>query len=176
MHKLPLGLLVALVAGAALPALAPAAPVTPGSRLTQNGIGSIRIGMTLDQARRRTGQTIDFTSFDANSTACGLGRLFPLSLGVTYLATDLHIAVLNVANPGISTRAGIEVGDTPADLRRAYRSRLSSQPNKYDPKARDYEVRFAHQRKLVFYVTAKGRIGQISGGRQPEIDYVEGCS
>lgn len=176
MHKLLLGTAGALVAAVvAAPAAVHGAPVTADSRITQNGIGSLRIGMTLAQAQRRSGQRIDYQRFDAASDACGIGRLVPTSLGVTMLTTDLRIAVLDVDEPGIATRAGIEVGDTAAALRRAYGSRLRSQPSKYDPRSRDYEVRFG-QRKLVFYADGQGRIGQIAGGRRPEIDYVEGCS
>jgi hypothetical protein len=175
MHKLLPAALAVVALGAAVPAVATAAPVTAQSRITQNGIGSARIGMTVAQAQRRTGQTIDYQSFDASNDDCGSARLLPTPLGVTMLTTNLRIAVLYVAEPGIATRAGIEVGDRPRDLRAAYGSRLSSQPSKYEPKARDYEVRFGN-RKLVFYVDAKRRITQIAGGRQPEIDFVEGCA
>jgi hypothetical protein len=90
--------------------------------------------------------------------------------------TNLRIWVINVTQPGITTRAGIQLGDTVQDLRRAYRSRLRSQPNKYTPKARDYWVAFPRNRKLVFYANPKKQVTQISSGRQPEIDFVEGCS
>jgi hypothetical protein len=177
MHKSLLALLVAAVAVSAVPAAATAAtPVTSQSVLGPNGLGSIRIGMRISTARQRTGQQIDFTSFSATDDSCGLGRLFPLSLGVTYLATDQHIATISVAEKGIATRAGIEVGDTAKDLRAAYGSKLQSQPNKYTPKAVDYSVVFSNKRKLVFYANPKGKIGQMTGGRTPEIDYVEGCS
>jgi hypothetical protein len=177
MHKHLLALLVAAVTLTALPAAAgAAAPVTTSSVLGPNGLGSIRIGMRVATARQRTGQQIDFQSFSATDNSCGLGRLFPLTLGVNYLATNLHIATISVGERGIATRAGIRVGDTAADLRRAYGSRLQSDPNKYTPKAVDYSVSFPRQRKLVFYANPRGRIGQMTGGRMPEIDYVEGCS
>lgn len=175
MPKLLVAAAAAATTVALVPAAASAAPITTSSRITQNGLGSMRLNMTIAQAQQRTGQRIDYQSFDPRNDVCGMGRLFPLSLGVTILATDGRIRVINVAEPGISTRAGIEVGDRARALRRAYGSRLRSQPNKYDPKARDYEVRFGH-RKLVFYADAKRVIRQIAGGRQPEVDYVEGCS
>jgi hypothetical protein len=175
MHKLLVSVVAAAAAGALVPAAASAAPITTNSRITQNGLGSMRLNMTVPQAQRRTGQQIRYQSFDPNNDDCGMGQLLPLSLGVTILATDGRIRVVNVAEPGISTRAGIEVGDRARDLRRAYGSRLHSQPSKYEPKARDYEVRFG-KRKLVVYADAQRVIRQIAGGRQPEVDYVEGCS
>ena len=90
----------------------------------------MRLNMTIPQAQRRTGQRIDYQSFDRNDDVCGIGRLMPTSLGVTMLATNGRIRVINVAEPGISTRAGIEVGYRARALRRAYGSRLRSQPSK----------------------------------------------
>jgi hypothetical protein len=177
MHKLLGGAAAGLVLAAlGLPAVAGAAPVTDHSRLTQNGLGSMRLGMTVDQAQRRTGQRIQNNLFTPGDTSCGIAQLFPESLGVNMQTTKLRIWVINVSRPGITTRAGIEVGDSVSDLRRAYRSRLRSQPNKYTPKARDYWVAFPRNRKLVFYANPKKQVTQISSGRQPEIDFVEGCS
>ncbi|MBX5442876.1 MAG: hypothetical protein IRZ32_15290 [Solirubrobacteraceae bacterium] len=166
---------VLAAAGLAGPAAAGAAPVTTSSHITQNGIGPLRIGMTIDQAQRRTGQAIDYQRFDAASDACGIGRLLPASLGVTMLTTDRRIAVLSVSRPGISTRRGIEVGDTVRDLRRAYGARLRSRVNRYDPRRRDHVLRLG-DRAMIFWADRRGVIGQIDGGRRPEIDYVEGCA
>jgi hypothetical protein len=175
MHKLLGGAAAGLVLAAlGLPAAASAAPVTNHSRLTQNGLGSMRLGMTVNQAQRRTRQQIQNNLFTPGDTSCGIAQLFPESLGVNMQTTNLRIWVINVT--GITTRAGIQLGDTVQDLRRAYRSRLRSQPNKYTPKARDYWVAFPRNRKLVFYANPQKQITQISAGRQPEIDFVEGCS
>jgi hypothetical protein len=177
MHKLLGGAAAGLlIAALGLPTAASAAPVTNHSRLTQNGLGSMRLGMTVNQAQRRTGQQIQNNLFTPGDTSCGIAQLFPESLGVNMQTTNLRIWVINVTQPGITTRAGIQLGDTAQDLRRAYRSRLRSHPNKYTPKARDYWVAFPRNRKLVFYANPQGQITQISSGRKPEIDFVEGCS
>jgi predicted metalloprotease with PDZ domain len=177
MHKHLLALLVAAVTLAALPAAAGAAtPVTTKSVLTQNGLGSIRIGMRVETARQRTGQQLDVTLFTPGDTSCGIGQLSPSSLGVGFQTAKSHIAVINVSKRGIATKAGIEVGDTAKALKAAYGDKLQSDPNKYTPKAIDYSVTFANKRKLVFYANPKGKIGQISAGRTPEIDFVEGCA
>jgi hypothetical protein len=178
MHKLLGGTAAALAVAVAagLPAVASAAPVTNHSRLTQNGLGSMRLGMSVDQAQRRTGQRIVNNVFTPGDDSCGIAQLYPESLGVNMQTTNSRIWVINVSQPGISTRAGIQLGDTVRDLRRAYRSRLHSEPNKYTPKARDYWVSFPHRRKIKFYTSPGRVITQISAGRKPEIDFVEGCS
>jgi len=178
MHKLlgaTAGGLV-LAAAALLPAVAGATPVTGNSQITQNGLGSIRLGMTVDQAQRRTGQRIENNLFTPGDISCGIAQLFPKSLGVNMQTTNLHIWVINVSDRAIATRSGIHVGDTVSDLRRAYGSRLHSGPNKYIPKARDYWVTFPRNRKLKFFTNPGRKITQISSGRKPEVDYVEGCA
>jgi len=177
MHRLVGGTAAALAfaATAALPAVASAAPVTASSQITQNGLGSIRLGMTVAQAQTRTGQKIDNNLFTPGDTSCGIAQLSPASLGVNMQTTNLRIWVINVTKRGISTRSGIRVGDRVPALRSAYGSRLRSQPDKYTPKARVYWVAFGN-RKLQFFANPKGVIGQISSGRKPEIDFVEGCS
>jgi hypothetical protein len=176
MHKLLGGGAAAGLVLALAPAVAGAAPVTSHSRITQNGLGSIRLGMTVTQAQTRTGQRIENNLFTPGDDTCGIAQLFPQSLGVNMQTTHTRIWVINVSSRGISTRSGIQVGDRVPALRRAYGSRLRSEPNKYTPKARDYWVSFPHNRKIKFYANPRGRIGQISSGRKPEIDFVEGCS
>jgi len=178
MHKL-LGAAaagLALTIAGLLPAVASATPVSSTSRITQNGLGSIRLGMTVDQAQRRTGQRIQNNLFTPGDDACGIAQLSPQSLGVTMQTTNSRIWVINVSGPGISTRSGISVGDTIVALRRAYGSKLRSGPNKYTPGIRDYWVTFPNNRKIKFYTSAKRTITQISSGRKPEVDFVEGCS
>jgi hypothetical protein len=178
MHKLLGGTAAALAIAVVglLPATAGAAPVSSNSRITQNGLGSIRLGMTVDQAQRRTGQRIENNLFTPGDDSCGIAQLFPKSVGVNMQTTKSRIWVINVSEPGISTRSGVEVGDTVAALRRAYGSRLHSEPNKYTPKARDYWVTFPRNRKLKFFTSARRVVTQISSGRKPEVDFVEGCA
>lgn len=178
MHKLLGGTAAALAIAVVglLPATAGAAPVSSNSRITQNGLGSIRLGMTVDQAQRRTGQRIENNLFTPGDDSCGIAQLFPKSVGVNMQTTKSRIWVINVSEPGISTRSGVEVGDTVAALRRAYGSRLHSEPNKYTPKARDYWVTFPRNRKLKFFTSTRRVVTQISSGRKPEVDFVEGCA
>jgi len=183
MHKL-LGVAaagLALTIAGVLPAVASAVPVSSTSRITQNGLGSIRLGITVDQAQQRTGQRIQNNLFTPGDDSCGIAQLHPRSLGVTMQTTNSRIWVINVSGPGISTRSGVAVGDSIAALRRAYRSKLRSGPNKYTPGVRDYWVDFPDNRKITFYTSddrkaAKRTITQISSGRKPEVDFVEGCA
>jgi predicted metalloprotease with PDZ domain len=174
MHKL-LVPAVALVAAVAVPAVAVAAPVTSQSRLTQNGLGSVRLGMTVDQAQKRTRQTITNNDYTPGDDSCGIATLAPKSLGVNMQTTNLKITVINVSSPGISTRKGIEVGDKVPALKQAYGSKLKSTPDKYTPKAVVYSLAFG-QRRMQFYTNPKGVITQLTAGRLPEVNFVEGCS
>lgn len=128
--------------------------------------------MPLAQARRRTGQRITHQRFDPGSD-CGYARLLPRPLGVSMLTADERIAVISPGNRQLATREGVRVGDTIADLRAAYGSRLRVRPNLYQPRWRDHFVRNG-RRKPKLYVNGRGRVGQIAAGRMPEVDSVEG--
>lgn len=81
---------------------------------------------------------------------------------------------MTVTRRGIATPSGVRVGDSVARLRRAYPGRLVRVENFYEPRKFNYEYREGN-RKLVFY-TDNVRVRQITTGRRPEVDYVEGCA
>ncbi len=159
-----------LVAVSAAPA---GAALTSRSRITTAGVGPIRIGMTAAQARRAAGRSIHVFSGEV-SPGCQSAQLSPRRYGVSLLLTDGRIRRIYVDRRGIATRSGVRVGDDVARLRRAYGSRLVVVRAPYSRTGRIYELRFG-ARKLTF-LTERGRILDISTGRKPEIDYVEGCA
>jgi hypothetical protein len=67
---------------------------------------------------------------------------------------------------GASTPRGIRIGSTLAELRAAYRSRLTSRLNKYTPGARDVFVRHARPPhcQLRFDASPRGRVIEIAFG------------
>ena len=105
---------------------------------------------------------------------CGSGTLVPRRLGVFVLGTNFRVASVTVTKRGIATPSGIRVGDRVARLQRTYRGRLVRVKSFYQPQKANYEYRDGN-RKLVF-ATDNVRVRQITTGRRPEVDYVEGCA
>lgn len=124
---------------------------------------------------RRLGQDIDHRrGVGGPGSPCGPGTLVPRGLGVLVLGTNFRIASVTVTKRGIRTPSGVRVGDSVAALRRAYPGDLVRVKNFYEPRKANYEYRDGN-RKLVFS-TNNLRVQQITSGRRPEVDYVEGCA
>lgn len=160
-----------------LPATASAAtPVTTASRISLSGVGGIGIGERVSVVERRLGQDIDYHHGEVGGpgSRCGTGTLIPRALGVFVLGTGYRIASVTVTERGIATPSGVRVGDSVARLRRAYPGRLVRVRSFYEPRKANYEYRDGN-RKLIF-ATNNVRVRQITTGRRPEVDYVEGCA
>jgi hypothetical protein len=146
------------------------AQLTTRSRITTAGLGEIKIGMTVAEARRRSGSNIVVHSVNRG---CESGSVSPHKLGVSVLSSNYRIAVLYVNRRGIATRSGVRVKDTVRRLASVYGNRLVKRPEFYNPKHFNYELRDGN-RKVIFSTDNK-KVTMISTGRKPEIDYVEGC-
>ena len=72
------------------------------------------------------------------------------------------------------TPARARVGDTEAAVYATYPGQIKTRPHQYDPAGHYMEISDGN-RKVVFETNGQ-RVGQISTGRLPEIDYVEACS
>lgn len=170
-RRMGTGFLVALLV--ALGVTAADAALGSRARITTAGVGPIRIGMTADQARRAAGRRI--TVSGEVSPGCASGRLYPRRFGVSFLLTRGRIQRIYIARRGIATKSGVRVGDSTARLRRIYGKRLVVRPGPYSRRDRLYELRFGN-RKVTFFSIRNRRVNDISTGRKPEIDYIEGCA
>lgn len=151
-------------------------PVTTKSLISLSGVGGIGIGERLSVVERRLGQDIDYRHGEIGGpgSPCGTGTLVPRGLGVLVLGTGFRIASVTVTRRGIATPSGVRVGDSISRLRSAYPGKLVRVKNFYEPRKFNYELRSGN-RKLVFY-TNNAHVQQITTGRRPEVDYVEGCA
>lgn len=158
--------LTTALATAAFAASAHALPRT--AKITTAGLGAIKIGMTERQVERAGKRAITKEGGVGDCSTAKLGdKLFGLFTGD-------RLARIYVNSRRYATRSGLRVGATEAQVRAAYGSQLVIRPHKYDPDGHYMEIRDGN-RKVVF-VTDGARVSEISTGRRPEIDYVEGCA
>jgi hypothetical protein len=154
---LPIGTLLVLAA--------PAAAQTPGliptvSKIRTNGIGQVRTGMTIRQARRAAGVHMERSRvgncvyLDAGPPNTGQGP--------TLRFHDGRLRQVHVAREDFATRRGVEVGDRVREVRRKY-SRLR----------RDIDLGGGYTliwrrggRRLVFTIVGR-RVTEIAGGPMP---------
>jgi hypothetical protein len=141
-----------------------------GAKITTAGLGAIKIGMTERQVERAGHRRI------TRRGGAGTGECTTAVLGdkVYGLFTGNLLARIYVGSRRYATRAGIRVGATEAEVFAAYPNQIRSVPHEYDPDGHYLEFR-AGNRKVVFETDGQ-RVEQISAGRIPEVDYVEGCA
>ena len=110
---------------------APAERLTPASRLRLDGIGPVRVGMTLEEASKVSGLTftVDPTS-GPDPGRCGFARPEGVPPGVGFMVKDnTTIVRIDVSGPSVATDTGLRVGSTEADVMAAYPGRISVRPH-----------------------------------------------
>jgi hypothetical protein len=144
---------------------APASAQTPGliptvSKIRTNGIGEVKTGMTIRQARRAAGVYLERSRvgacvyLDAGPPNTGEGPTLRFHNG--------RLRRVHVARRDYATRRGVEVGDRVREVRRKY-SRLR----------RDIDIGGGYtliwrrgDRRLVFTIV-RGRVTEIAAGPMP---------
>lgn len=170
--------LVAVAAMAvALPTVAGARAdkVTTDSRVSINGLGPIKIGMTERQAER-AGQ-VSLTG-DGSGPDCRYIYLNQGSVRADFMLSKSRIVRVDLVRRGVRTTGDVRIGDSEASVRRRFAGRLRIQPTKYIEGGFDLEVRPRNRsernRRLIFGTDGK-RVVYIQAGRLPEVHLVERC-
>ncbi len=164
------GPVIALVVCAALAAAVATAVALPSdARLTTAGLGPIKIGMTVSQVEAAGKRDLVFEGGDVNAP-CATASLGTKLFG---LFSKGRLARIYVRSRVYRTRTGIRVGDTERKARGAYRG-LAVSPHKF-VRGGHYLKLTVGTRRLVFETDGR-RVTEMSSGRKPEIDYVEGCA
>ena len=158
-RTLALPLLLAL--GLAAPASAQAPGLEEGvSKLRTNGIGAVKTGMTVKEARKAAGVHLersrvgDCVYLVDGPPTTGQGPTLRFHGG--------KLRHVTVGRAGYATKRGVEVGDRARKVRRLYK-RLNSRRNLGG--GRDLIWRRGKGR-LIFSL-AQGRVYRIAGGRAP---------
>ena len=164
-------LLLALITSAA------AAVPQPQWRLTVDGLGPVRIGMTREQVEaalhtRLKGEPIE------DEKACV--ELVPIGReqGLWFMFEDHKLTRISVGKPSrVTTPRGIGVDATADVVRRAYARGLKAEPHKYEDHPAEYLTYWTApgKRGVRFETDRKRRVQTIHAGTG-SIQYVEGCA
>jgi hypothetical protein len=162
-----LALSAVIVAGVAATS---ASALTTTDRISHAGLGPIKLGMTERQIERAAKRQIKL-GYYGPGVDCATAALAGKTHG---LFTGKRLRRIYVRTPRFATKEGIRVGSSEQRVLAVYPGRLSRQPQKYRPEEDDLILR-KDNRKVIFTL-AHGQVEEISTGRKPEIDLVEGCS
>ncbi len=149
-----------------------AARLGPDSKLRVDGVGPVRVGMTLDEARRAAGIPLE----QADGPFCK--SLSPEGAGfsVALIAEDSdRINLVNVFEGPIKTVSGIGVGDTEAQVLATYPGQLEVRAGAPGPHWVIYRPNDSSLASfsLNFQIDDGGRVSQMRAGLNTEQD--ENC-
>ena len=157
---------------------APAAPTddTPAAgdwQVTYAGIGSIKAGMGIDELRivSRGQYTIPDKLDECDYVRPSAGHK-----GVGLMMIKGEVARVDVTEGSTATVEGAKIGDTEDRIKSLYGDRVKVMPHKYT--SGHYLVvtpSSASNHRLVFE-TDGSKVLRYRSGREPEVEFVEGCS
>lgn len=153
------------------------AKLTNQSKLFLNGIGQVRVGMTVSQAAKAAGTKL---VGDSPNNSCYYVKPQNEPKNLLFMLTKGRISRVDVRqNTQITTLKGAKIGDTEAQIKSLYPGQIKVTPHKYVqgghyltfiPKDR------TNQNYRVVFETDGKRVTQFRSGKLPEVEYVEGCS
>jgi len=143
------------------------------ARLEKSGLGTIRIGLPLDQFPISLQQPLERTAY-GNSGGCFY--VFPeKDTGFGMMIEDDRLTRIDVFKPGIKTDKGVSVGDPIDRIKAAYGAAAVQGRDFYDDKMPEFTVTSEDGRQAMRFSTDQHRVTAIVAGRASSVAYVEGC-
>jgi hypothetical protein len=149
----------------------------PGPVLTPLGVGHLKVGMTLAEARRASGRRI----VEEGEVFSSCRYALVPGLRVSLMLLHDRIARVDVERGSrVHALGGIRRGDTEADVRAFFGSKVVETPHVYVHGGSYLTVgwrsgRYAG-RGIRFETNEKGTVTSIYAGRRDSIRYIEGCA
>ncbi|MFL5538367.1 MAG: hypothetical protein ACJ8J0_05215 [Longimicrobiaceae bacterium] len=155
-------------------AVADSTPVAAEWRLTESGIGPVRVGMTVAEAAA----ALSSETTQADTQECAYVGLLGLPAGVSLMTERGRVVRVDVDDSShVATMRGARVGWTEAQVLAAYPG-ARVEPHKYEDG--HYLVAIpgapADTMHRIVFETARGVVTRFRGGVVPAVEYVEGCS
>ena len=152
-----------------------ATPLLGGAKLVlrPDGMGRVRIGMTLPQLNRLLHDKMEPPD-GADVQYCYLTSpaKFPK---VSFMFEEGRLSRIGTRGVGVATAEGIQVGDSETRAKQVYGRRLIVEDAKYDDDGHFLTIFTPNKKYGIRFTTHKGKIVEIYVGRAESIQYVEDC-
>ncbi|MEH1937038.1 MAG: hypothetical protein V7L14_25715 [Nostoc sp.] len=174
---LTFGIVTLALSSLTVSAVVAQAKLTNQSKLLINGIGQIRVGMTVSQAAKAAGTKL---IGDSPNNSCYYVKPQNEPKNLLFMVTKGRISRVDVRhNTQITTLKGAKIGDTEAQIKSLYSGQIQVTPHKYVQGG--HYLTFipkdhANQNYRVVFETDGKRVTQFRSGKLPEVEFVEGCS
>lgn len=160
------------------------AQLTENSKLALNGIGPIRVGMTVDEASKSAGvKLIKSGSGGPDEYECSYvhPQVAPKEIG--FMVVKGRIARVDINNKRMTTLRGAKIGNSQEQIMKLYPGQIKVTPHHYvsAPPQNGKYLTFvpkdaADKNYRLVFETSKNRVDRFRSGKLPEVEYIEGCS
>jgi uncharacterized membrane protein len=140
-------------------------------RVTANGLGPVRVGMTVAEASAALGMPLTGAG---EAGECIYVRPARELTGVMLMVVQGVIARVDVTGGDVATDEGVRVGDNKESVREFYAGRVTASPHKYTDG--EYLTIAPDARHRIVFEVDQHQVTRYRGGRLPEVEWVEGCS
>ena len=159
------------------PTVAVATPVTEADELRIDGLGSMTIGMHVNDVERATGMEVDISS-DFNPQ-CRYGQLVGGPNDLFLMFSRRVLVRIDIGTESaIETDKGIGVGDPISEVEDAYGDELKREPHPYLGDRGSYLIfdADAEDGLLIILETNRRSVTSFRSGFDQQVRYVEGCA
>jgi hypothetical protein len=154
--------------------LTSATSVAAADLVRPDGVGALRVGMTIPALERVLKQRIEVPK-DPEDGHCFYAepKAHPkLSL----MIESGRLRRIDIREAGVATNDGIQVGDSVEKVKAKYGTRLKIEPHFYSgPEDKYLTVTFSSGRLATRFETHNDLIDSIYSGSFKQVQYVEGC-
>jgi hypothetical protein len=158
--------------------VANAAPrLSSASKTQTDGIGAVRVGMTVKQAAKAAGLNLVPSNGDNNNECRYVHPQTGLKNLEMMVSKDRIVRIDILSGSSIKTLKGAGIGDSEAKIKSFYPGRIEVSPHKY---TKGHYLTFvpadrADQHRIVFETDGR-KVLNYRVGKLPEVEYIEGCS
>jgi hypothetical protein len=154
--------------------------LTNQSKVYINGIGSVRVGMTIAEASKAAGTKLIRESGYETNLSCFYVKPQGEPKDIGFMVTNGRISRVDVwNNKSIATLSGAKIGDTESRIKSLYPGQIQVTPHKYVQGGHDliFIPKDAVDKNYrVLFETDGKRVTRFRSGKLPEVEFVEGCT
>ncbi|HEX6575437.1 MAG TPA: hypothetical protein VF042_10755 [Gemmatimonadaceae bacterium] len=164
--------------GDSVTAPAPSAPSTderPAGEweVTYSGMGTIRAGMSVDELKI---VSRDQYSIPDKLDECAYVRPKTGHKGVSLMIIKGEVARVDITEGNTATVEGAKIGDSESRIKSLYGDRVKVMPHKYTSGHYLVVTPPSGGENRIVFETDGSKVTRYRAGREPEVEFVEGCS
>ena len=148
-----------------------------GWKVTLNGVGPVRLGMTVKQAEKALGTKLTIDDYlDDDSCRYFTTKSQPSIAFMTDHKKIVRIDIIPGAGAPPVTDKGAKIGDAEAHVLALYKGHIKVGPHHYTgPEGHYLRVLDGKRKVRLIFETDGKKVENFRIGREPAVEYVEGC-